>query len=52
MNGMSRAVATLLGAGIAGFMLWVAAQLGRHTNGSYWAAYGIIAGAGLVFALS
>jgi hypothetical protein len=52
MNGMSRAVATLLGAGIAGFMLWVAAQLGRHTTGSYWAAYGIVAAAGIVVAVS
>jgi hypothetical protein len=52
MNGMSRAVATLLGAGVAGFLLWLAAQMSRQTNGSYWAAYGIVAGAGVVLALS
>jgi hypothetical protein len=52
MNGISRAASTLLGAGIAGFLLWLAAQLGRHSTGGYWAAYGIVAGAGLVFAAS
>jgi hypothetical protein len=49
---MSRAASTLLGAGVAGFLLWLAAQLGRHTTGSYWAAYGIVAGAGLVVGMS
>lgn len=52
MNGMSRAASTLLGAGIAGFLLWLAAQIGRHSTGGYWAALGILAGAGLVLALS
>lgn len=52
MRGMSRAASTLLGAGVAGFLLWLAAQLGRHTTGSYWAAYGIVAGAGLVVGMS
>ena len=52
MTGMSRAVSTLLGAGIAGFLLWLAAQIGRHSTGGYWAAYGIVAGAGVVLALS
>lgn len=52
MNGMSRAASTLLGAGVAGFLLWLAAQLGRNTTGGYWAAYGIVAGAGLLLAAS
>jgi len=52
MTGMSRAASTLLGAGVAGFLLWLAAQFGRHTTGSYWAAYGIVAGAGVVVGLS
>jgi hypothetical protein len=52
MNGMSRAVATLLGAGVAGFLLWIAAHVGRQTTGGYWAAYGIVAGAGLVLAVT
>jgi len=42
----------LLGAAIAGGLLWVAgAYIGRHSIGGYWAAYGIVAGAGLVFGL-
>lgn len=52
MTGWNRAVSTLLGAGVAGFLLWIAAQIGRGSTGGYWAAYGIVAGAGLVFALS
>lgn len=52
MNGLSRALSTLVGAALAGLLLWVAAQLDRHTTGGYWAAYGIVAGAGLVLALS
>lgn len=52
MNGTTRAGATLVGAALAGVLLWAAAQFGRHTTGSYWAAYGIVAGAGLVFGLA
>ena len=52
LNGLTRALATLLGAAAAGVLLWLAAQVGRHSTGGYWAAYGIIAGAGLIFALS
>lgn len=52
MNGYTRAGATLLGAAAAGALLWVAAQLGRHSNGSYWAAYATVAAAGLLFAAS
>src|SRR5689334_20967038 len=52
MNGMTRAGATLLGAAGAGALLWVAAQFARDTNGSYWAAYGIVAGAGVLFAVT
>lgn len=52
MNGTTRAVATLAGAALAGVLLWTAAQFGRHSTGSYWAAYGIIAAAGLVFGLA
>jgi hypothetical protein len=50
MNGMTRAGLTLLAAGAAGVLLWVAAQIDRGSNGGYWAAYGIVAGAGLVLA--
>ena len=50
MNGIARAGATLLGAAAAGVLLWLAAQIGRGSTGGYWAAYGVVAGAGLVFA--
>jgi hypothetical protein len=52
LTGANRAPATLLGAAIAGALLWVAAAyVDRHTTGGYWAAYGIVAGAGLAFGL-
>jgi len=52
LNGINRAPAMLIGAAIAGGLLWVAgAYISRHTTGGYWAAYGIVAGAGLVFGL-
>jgi hypothetical protein len=52
MNGITRAGATLLGAAAAGALLWLAAQIGRGSAGGYWAAYGIVAAAGLVFAVT
>jgi hypothetical protein len=52
MTGWTRAVATLFGAGVAGFLLWLAAQIGRESTGGYWAAYGVVAGAGLLLALT
>jgi hypothetical protein len=52
MTGWNRAVATLFGAAVAGFLLWLAAQIGRGSTGGYWAAYGIVAGGGLVLALT
>jgi hypothetical protein len=53
MSGVNRAPATLLGAAVAGALLWVAAaHIDRTTSGGYWAAYGIVAAAGLAFGLS
>ena len=53
LTGATRAPATLLGAGAAGVLLWVAgAHVDRHTTGGYWAAYGLVAAAGLAFGLS
>jgi hypothetical protein len=52
MYGVTRATSTLIGAGVAGFLIWLAAQVGDATTGGYWARYGIVAGAGLVLALS
>jgi hypothetical protein len=47
-----RGFVTLLGAGIAGFLLWVATQVGQQSTGRFWAEMGIVAGAGLVMAAS
>src|SRR5437868_13958049 len=53
MYDMNRGLATLIGAGIAGGMIYVASTyLDDTTTGGYWAVYGIVAGAGLVVALS
>ena len=47
-----RALFTLLGVGVAGFLLWVAQLPDASTTNGFWAAMGIIAGAGLVLGLS
>jgi hypothetical protein len=53
LSGIARAPATLLGAAGAGALLWLAAaHVDRTTTGGYWAAYGLVAAAGLVFGLS
>lgn len=53
LSGVNRVPLTLLGAAGAGALLWLAAtHVDRSTTGGYWAAYGLIAAAGLVFGLS
>src|SRR6478672_8081707 len=52
MYGTVRGVATLVGAGIAGGLVWLSTQIGQSSTGGYWAAVGILAGAGLVMAVS
>jgi hypothetical protein len=52
MNGLRRGLITLVAAAAAGGLVWVATRFNEHGNGGYWAAYGVIAGAGLVLALS
>jgi hypothetical protein len=52
MYGMTRATTTLLAAGVAGLLIWFATQINDHSRGGFWAVYGLIAGAGLVMALS
>ena len=52
MNGITRSLSTLVGVAAAGVLLWAAAQVGRDSTGGYWAAYAIVAAAGLVLALS
>jgi hypothetical protein len=48
----TRALATLGGVAIAGFLAWLTTRIGGGSNGGYWAEYGILAGAGLVMAFS
>ena len=58
MYGVTRAVATLVGAAAAGFLLWLGTQVfdvqlqATGSSGDYWAFVGLAAGAGLVLALS
>jgi hypothetical protein len=53
LTGARRAPVVLLGAAAAGVLLWVAgAHVDRHAIGGYWAAYGLVALAGLAFGLS
>jgi hypothetical protein len=52
MIGTPRAAVMLLATAVAGVLLWIAAQFDRHTIGSYWAAYGIVAAAGLLFGVA
>ena len=53
LNGVNRVPLTLIGAAGAGALLWLAAaHVDRSTTGGYWAAYGLVAAAGLVFGLS
>ena len=47
----TRGLMTALAVGVAGFLLWVATQVGMQTTDRFWASMGIVAGAGLVFAL-
>lgn len=52
MIGVARGFSTLVGAAVAGILLWFATQVGTETTGEYWATYGLIAAAGLTMALS
>src|SRR5881398_3819876 len=52
MYGLTRGTVTLLAAGAAGFLIWLATQIDDGTTGGYWAVYGIVAAAGLTMALS
>jgi hypothetical protein len=52
MYGMTRGFATFVGVGVAGFLIWLAAQMGGDSAGGYWATYGLVAAAGLTMALS
>jgi hypothetical protein len=52
MYGLTRATITLIAGGAAGLLIWLATQINGDTVGGFWAVYGLIAGAGLVMALS
>jgi hypothetical protein len=48
----TRGLTTLVAAGVAGLLLWLATRVGQPTTGRFWAEMGIVAGAGLVMTLS
>ncbi len=52
MYGLTRATTTLIAAAAAGLLIWIATQLNNAHEGGYWGIVGLIAGAGLVMALS
>ena len=52
MYGLTRASITLIAAGVAGLLIWIATRINDHSTGGYWAVSGLIAGACLVMALS
>ena len=52
MYGLTRASTTLIAGAVAGLLIWLATQINDTHVGGFWAVYGLIAGAGLVMALS
>jgi hypothetical protein len=52
MYGLTRATTTLIAAAASGLLIWFATQINDHNRGGFWAVYGLIAGAGLLMALS
>jgi hypothetical protein len=52
MYGLTRATTTLVFAAAAGLLIWLATQISNDHIGGYWARVGLVAGAGLLMALS
>jgi hypothetical protein len=52
MYGLTRGMMTLVGAAVAGALLWFATQLEVDTTSEYWASIGLVASAGLAMAVS
>jgi hypothetical protein len=52
MYGLTRATTTLVFSAAAGFLIWLATQISNDHIGGYWARVGLVAGAGLLMALS
>jgi hypothetical protein len=48
----TRGLTTAAAAGVAGLLLWAATLVGQSTDGRFWAEMAIVAGAGLVVAVS
>jgi hypothetical protein len=49
---MTRAVSILLGAGVAGVLIWTTAQVHRGSTGGYWGEMALLGVAGLVLGIS
>jgi hypothetical protein len=47
-----RTYTLLLGIGVAGVLIWLATKVDTYTTWRYWAAFGLLVGAGLAFALT
>jgi len=52
MYGLTRATTTLIFSAVAGLLIWFATQIGNDHIGGYWGRIGLVAGAGLLLALS
>jgi hypothetical protein len=52
MYGLTRGPVTLIGAAAAGLLIWIATQLNNGHEAGYWGIIGLMAGAGLIMALS
>src|SRR3954467_5838987 len=52
MHGLTRATTKPISAAGAGLLIWFATQIDDKSLGGFWAVYGLIAGAGLLMALS
>jgi hypothetical protein len=52
MYGLTRATTTLVFSAAAGLLIWLATQISNDHVGGYWARVGLVAGAGLLMALS
>ncbi len=52
MYGLTRATTTLVFSAGAGLLIWLATQISNDNIGGYWARVGLVAGAGLLMALS
>jgi hypothetical protein len=51
LHDTTRGLMTVAAVGIAGLLLWLATRVGQQTTGRFWASMGIVAGAGVGFAL-